>query len=164
VPIIELITRVAAPPDRCFDLSRSVDLHQHSLTASGERAVAGVMHGLIGLGQRVTWDARHFGVRQRLTSEITAFDRPRHFRDSMVAGAFRRFDHDHWFTSDGQGATIMRDAFDFDAPLGIVGRIAEGLFLTGYMRRLLAERNRIVKRVAESDDWQTYLASDAPVG
>lgn len=65
----------------------------------------------------MTWEATHFGVRQRLTSHITAFDRPRHFRDSMVAGAFRRFDHDHWFDADGRGGTVMRDAFDVDGGL-----------------------------------------------
>jgi hypothetical protein len=44
----------------------------------------------------------------------------------------------------------MRDAFDCHAPLGVSGRIAEVLFLTGYMRRLFSERNRVVKCVAES--------------
>jgi ligand-binding SRPBCC domain-containing protein len=158
VPIIELITHVAAPIERSFDLSRSIDLHQHSLGSSGERAVAGVTTGLIGLGESVTWEATHFGVRQRLTSRIAAFERPRHFRDSMVAGAFRRIDHDHWFVSDGAGGTVMRDVFDFEAPLGLFGRIAEATFLTRYMRRLLAERNAVVKRVAESEEWRAYLA------
>ena len=156
MPTIEILTRIAAPPERCFDLSRSIDLHQHSLAASGERAVGGVTTGLIGLGEQVTWEARHFGVRQRLTSRITAFDRPRHFRDAMVAGAFARFDHDHWFTPDG-GGTLVRDVFDYTAPLGLLGRVADALFLTRYMRALLAERNAVIKRVAESEDWRRYL-------
>lgn len=159
MPTIELITHIAAPLDRCFDLSRSIDLHQRSLAASGERAVAGVTAGLIGLGETVTWEARYFGVRQRLTTRITAFDRPRHFRDSMVAGAFSRFDHDHWFDPADGGGTMVRDVFDFDAPLGMLGRIAEKAFLTRYMRRLLAERNVTIKRVAESDAWREYLPS-----
>ena len=105
-----------------------------SLRETGARVVAGVSSGLIGLGESVTWEARHFGVRQRLTSAITQFDRPRHFRDSMTSGAFRRFDHDHWFESRGEGVTVMRDVFDFDAPLGVLGRIAESAFLTRYLR------------------------------
>jgi ligand-binding SRPBCC domain-containing protein len=157
VSSIDLITHIAAPTERCFDLSRSIDLHQHSLGASGERAVAGVTAGLIGMGESVTWEARHFGVRQRLTSRITAFERPRHFRDAMVSGAFRRFDHDHWFEPDGAGGTVVRDVFDYEAPLGVLGRIAEAALLTRYMRRLLAERNAVVKRVAESDEWRRYL-------
>jgi ligand-binding SRPBCC domain-containing protein len=163
VPIIELVTHIAAPVERCFDLSRSIDLHQHSLGASGERAIGGVTSGLIGMGEMVTWEATHFGVRQRLTSQITAFDYPRHFRDSMVAGAFRRFDHDHWFVAEGD-ATVVRDVFDFEAPFGPLGRIAEGILLVRYMRRLLADRNAVVKRVAESHEWRAYLPTGAPTG
>lgn len=159
MPTIELLTRIAAPVERCFDLSRSIDLHQHSLSSSGERAVGGVTAGLIGLGESVTWEATHCGVRQRLTSRITAFDRPRYFRDSMVAGAFRRFDHDHWFAPDGEKDTLMRDVFDFEAPLGVLGRLAEAIFLTRYMRRLLEKRNAVVKHVAESEAWRAYLGS-----
>jgi ligand-binding SRPBCC domain-containing protein len=164
VPSIELITHIAAPPERCFDLSRNIDLHQHSMGASGERAVAGVTAGLIGMGESVTWEARHFGVRQRLTSRITAYERPRHFQDAMVAGAFQRFDHDHWFDPDGAGGTVVRDVFDYEAPLGVLGRIAEAAFLTRYMRRLLAERNAVVTRVAESGEWRRYLPSRPRAG
>lgn len=159
MPTVELITYIAAPVDRCFDLSRSIDLHQRSLDASGERAVAGVTTGLIGLDETVTWEARHFGVRQRLTTRITAFDRPRHFRDSMVAGAFRRFDHDHWFDAADGGRTKMRDVFDFEAPFGVLGRLAEMVFLTRYMRGLLEHRNTVIKHIAESDAWPEYSES-----
>jgi hypothetical protein len=43
----------------------------------------------------------------------------------------------------------MTDEFDFTAPLGPLGRLANPLFLTRYMRRLLLERNAYLKRVAE---------------
>lgn len=154
MPVIQLHTRIRAPLQRCFDLARSVDLHLQSTRGTGEQAVAGVTHGLLGPGDQVTWRARHFGVWQELTSCITAFDPPRHFRDSMVRGAFARFDHDHYFVADvadGTGGeyTDMRDVFDFTSPLGPLGRIADALVLTRYMRRFLAERNRILKQVAE---------------
>jgi ligand-binding SRPBCC domain-containing protein len=156
---IELITRVSAPPERCFDLARSVELHTHSTAATGERAVGGVTRGLLELGNEVTWRARHFGVWQTLTSRITAYDRPRSFRDSMVRGAFRRFEHDHSFEPLPDGGTLMRDVFDYAAPFGPLGRLAEWLFLSRYMRRFLEERNRLVKAVAESEDWRKFVAA-----
>ena len=159
MPRIELTVEIAAPPERCFDLARSVGAHVRSTAASGERAVAGVTTGLLGPGDSVTWEARHLGVRQRLTSRITAFDRPRHFRDSMVRGAFRRFDHDHYFEPSGDGGTVMREVFDYEAPLGPLGRLAERLFLTRYMRHFLEERNRHVKAAAESGDWRRFLGA-----
>jgi ligand-binding SRPBCC domain-containing protein len=160
MPTIELITRIRAPRERCFDLSRSVEIHVSSTQETGERAVGGVTTGLLGPGQEVTWSARHFGVRQRLTSRITAFDRPAHFRDSMVAGAFRRFDHDHFFEArGGEEVTEMREVFDFESPLGPLGRIADALVLTRYLRGFLERRNEVIKRSAESDEWRALLPS-----
>lgn len=156
MPVIELTTRINAPCERVFDLARSIDLHVDSTAHTGERAVAGVTSGLIGLGQEVTWRARHFGVVQHLTSRITQFDRPRHFRDSMVRGAFRRFDHDHFFAMD-RTVTVMTDRFDYTSPLGVLGRMADALFLRRYMERLLEVRNHVIKDAAESDEWRRYL-------
>ena len=141
-----------------FDLARSLDLHSDSMASTGERAVAGKMSGLFGPGDEVTWQARHFGVRQHLTSRMNGYERPRHFRDTMVRGAFRRFDHDHFFTAPDAGTTVMRDVFDFDAPLGPLGWLANVLFLTRHMRKFLLIRNDTLKAVAESPDrWPRYL-------
>jgi ligand-binding SRPBCC domain-containing protein len=154
--VIDITTKITAPMQRVFDLSRSVDLHAASTVHTGERAVAGVTSGLMSLGQEVTWRARHFGIWQCLTSRITAFDPPTHFRDSLVRGAFRRFDHDHFFSQQGE-ITIMRDVFDFQSPLGIFGRIADYLVLTRYLRYFLTTRNATIKQAAETDEWQRYL-------
>jgi ligand-binding SRPBCC domain-containing protein len=149
MPVIVLRTRIVAPPARCFDLARDVELHQRSTAASRERAVAGVTAGLLGAGDEVTWEATHFGVRQRLTSRITEFDSPKRFVDEMVRGAFARFRHEHQFLSVPDG-TEMVDIFDYTAPLGPLGWLADGLFLRRYMTTLLRERNAYLKRAAES--------------
>jgi ligand-binding SRPBCC domain-containing protein len=159
--IIRVETDIKAPPAMCFDLKRSVDLHTTSTGDSGERAIAGVTSGLIGEGQQVTWSAKHFGIRQELTSRITTFDPPRHFRDSLVRGAFARFDHDHYFEPH-EGGTRMIDVFDYSAPLGPFGRLAEWLFLNRYMRRLLVERGLGVKAVAESGGCTRYVSAAHP--
>jgi ligand-binding SRPBCC domain-containing protein len=156
VAVIDITTEITAPMQRVFDLSRSVDLHAASTIHTHERVVAGVASGLMSLGQEVTWYARHFGIWQRLTSRITAFDPPRHFRDSLVRGAFRRFDHDHFFSQCGE-VTVMRDVFDFESRLGILGRIADRLFLTRYLKHFLITRNAVIKETAETDQWQRYL-------
>jgi ligand-binding SRPBCC domain-containing protein len=156
MPTIELSTYIAAPIERVFDLARSIDLHTDSTSSSGERAVAGVTSGLIGPGQEVTWRARHFGVWQSLTVRVTVFERPTHFADAMLRGAFRSMEHHHYFELSGGGAT-MRDVFSFQSPLGILGRIADSLFLTRYMKSFLIERNRVIKATAESDDWNQYI-------
>jgi ligand-binding SRPBCC domain-containing protein len=154
---IETTTRIAAPRERCFDLARSVDVHVRSAVGTAERAVAGRTAGLLGPHEETTWEATHFGRRLRLTSRITAFERPVRFRDSRVRGPFARLDHDHEFEDDGAGGTLMRDVFDYAAPLGLLGRIAERLFLTRHLRHFLDARNAELKRIAESDEWRRYL-------
>ena len=156
MPTIELATSIAAPIDRVFDLARSIDLHTNSTSNTGERAIAGITSGLIGPGQEVTWRARHFGVWQSLTVRVTVFERPTHFADAMLRGAFRNMEHHHYFEQSGSGTT-MRDVFSFQSPLGIFGRIADVLFLTRYMKSFLIERNRVIKATAESDDWNQYI-------
>jgi ligand-binding SRPBCC domain-containing protein len=148
MPTITIETIVCAPPEECFDASRDMDLHPSSMAQTNERAVAGRTSGLIELGEEVTWEGTHFGVRQRFTSRITAFERPRYFQDSMVRGAFGAFVHDHFFEPHEQG-TLMRDVLHFRSPLGWLGRAVDAVVMTGYLRRLLTRRNVIVKASCE---------------
>lgn len=159
MPTIELSTVIAAPPERVFDLARSIDAHQDSTGGTEERAVAGVTSGLIGLNDEVTWEAQHLGVRQRLTVRVIAFNRPNRFQDVMVSGAFKRMVHDHEFAPHQRG-TLMRDRFEFESPFGFLGRIPDWFFLESYMRRFLVRRNEVLKQLAESDGWRRYIKED----
>jgi ligand-binding SRPBCC domain-containing protein len=149
---IEDVTLVRAPIERCFDLARSVEVHLRGNIHCGEAAVAagGVTSGLVGMGQRVTWRAKHFGVWHTLTSEITAMDRPGYFQDAMIEGPFRSMRHDHFFRALSPDETEMKDLFYFEAPLGVLGRLVELAVLGRYMKRLLEERNAVIKQVAEA--------------
>jgi ligand-binding SRPBCC domain-containing protein len=135
---------IDASPERCFDAARDLDLHLVSMQHTGERAVGGKTTGLIELHEEVTWRGRHFGVTQHFTSRITAFDRPRHFRDEMQRGAFRSFVHDHFFAAEN-GGTKMTDVLVFAAPLGVLGLLAEKLVLRRYMERLLTTRAKVIR-------------------
>ncbi len=146
---ITVETLIDAPIERCFDFARDLDLHTKSLAYTNEVAIAGRTTGLIELDEEVTWRGRHLGVTQEFTSRITAFDRPRHFQDSMQRGAFRSFVHDHFFTHEG-ARTKMVDVLVFSAPLGLLGVIAEKLVLRRYLRRLLQARARTIRDAAEA--------------
>ena len=122
MPTIHLETFINAPTELCFDLARSVEVHTASTAATGERAVAGVTSGLMSLGDEVTWEAKHLGIRQHFTSKIVAFDRPRMFIDEMRRGIFKRFHHEHLFEPAQEGGTLMIDKLHFASPLGMLGR------------------------------------------
>ena len=156
MPKIELITNIRSTPEICFDLSRSIDLHKISTTKTNEKAIAGTVTGLINLGETVTWKATNFGITQKLTSKITAFKRPFHFRDEQVKGAFRSFTHDHFFKQQN-GIVIMKDILDFISPLGIAGNIFNKLILTNYLTKFLNDRNNVIKAYAESEKWRSII-------
>lgn len=147
MPRIEITTRIAAPLSFCFDLARDIDFHVRSLQHTGERAVAGTTTGRIGPGESVTWQARHLGVTQTLTSNITAFEPPHYFQDTMTHGAFKRFQHDHFFDPhpDDPAITVMRDVIDFASPWGPLGWAVDRVFMSGYLRRLIAQRGLAIR-------------------
>lgn len=156
MPLIELSIAINAPIERCFDLARSIDLHQLSTQHTNEQAIDGVTEGLINLGETVTWRAKHFGIYQQLTTLITAYDRPHRFVDEMVKGAFQSFCHVHTF-QNFEGKTVMRDEFHYVSPFGIIGKFVDIIVLKDYMKKLLILRNETIKEVAESDQWQNIL-------
>jgi len=156
MPKIELITKINAPIEICFDLARSIDLHRISTAHTSEEAISGITSGLIGLNEYVTWRATHFGVRQTLSSQITGFERPHYFVDEQIQGAFKSIHHLHKF-EETNGIVTMTDCFEFGTPYGVFGRLFNTLILTSYLRKLLLKRNEIIKQYAETAQWKLVL-------
>jgi ligand-binding SRPBCC domain-containing protein len=156
MPKIRLETKIKADINLVFDLSRSVDLHKISTAQTNEKAIAGKTTGLVELNNTIVWEAKHFRVTQKLTTHITDLERPNYFADEMVKGAFKRFRHEHFFF-EKNGIVLMKDLFDYEAPLGYLGRFANVLFLEKYMTNFLEKRNQTIKEFAESDKWKAIL-------
>ncbi len=156
MPKIHITTFIAAPVERVFDLSRSINLHTISTSGTNEKAIAGVTTGLINAEETVTWQAKHlFKTRQHVT-KITAMNRPVDFTDEMLAGDFKNFVHHHHFKAI-QNGTIMIDVLFFESPYGAAGRLFNKLFLTKYLQRFLTKRNAVIKEYAETDKWKVIL-------
>lgn len=149
--VINLITEIKAPIDRCFDVSRDAELHQLSATGTNERVVAGRSKGLFELNDEVTWEAVHFGVKQRLTVKITAMNKPHSFTDKMLKGAFKSMCHEHSF-EERKGVTIMTDVFKYEVPFGFIGGLVDKLVLKSYMTRFLETRNAVLKEYVEKEE------------
>jgi ligand-binding SRPBCC domain-containing protein len=156
MPTILLETIIQSDISTCFDLSRSIDLHKISTAKTNETAIAGRTSGLIELNEFVTWQATHFGIQQQLTSTITRFDRPFHFRDEQVRGPFKSIVHDHYFESKGDHV-IMKDSFRFQSPFGFLGQLVDWLILGPYLTKLLRVRNQVIKEHAESGKGRQLL-------
>ncbi|WP_226643007.1 SRPBCC family protein [Mesobacillus subterraneus] len=149
MPLIKHEIYIDAPINVCFDLARNVDVHIETAKKTKERAIDGVKAGLMENGDIVTWEAIHLGIKQELTAKIIKMERPYKFIDVMVKGAFHSFTHTHEFSEDGTG-TIMIDIFSYQSPFGILGKIADKLFLEKYMRAFIVNRAKELKSIAEN--------------
>ena len=156
MPTIHLTTFIAAPIERVFDLSRSIDVHKKSLAHTNEQAVAGTTSGLIQQDETVTWKAKHLFKVRILKSLIVQMDRPFLFTDEMVKGDFRSMKHEHHFKKVANGS-VMIDLFSFEIHYGNIGKLINAVFLTNYLKKLLEKRNHFIKEYAESDKWKFIL-------
>lgn len=145
---IYLQTIINADTQTVFDLARDIDLHQKSTSKTHEKAIAGRTNGLIELNETVTWRARHLGIYQTLTTKIVSMEMPYQFTDVMLKGAFKSMKHQHIFKQEGKN-TIMTDIFEFESPLGIIGKLFNQFFLKNYLTNFLLERNKLIKTTAE---------------
>jgi ligand-binding SRPBCC domain-containing protein len=92
----------------------------------------------------------HFGVKQRLTSKIISYDFPHGFIDQMQQGAFYFLRHTHTFV-ETDGGTLMLDKLDFAAPFGVLGWLAERIFLRQYMLIFIKRHQQEFRRIIEKD-------------
>ena len=153
---IKLNTWVDAPVERCFKLATSVEFLIASARPTKEMAVSGVTKGLLREGDSVKWSARHFRARFTHTSLVEVWKPFLHFRETVTAGIFARYEHEHFFAAMDDG-TRVRDELTFVARFGTVGRMLESLVLRRYITSLLKRRNAALKQAAESQEWRLYL-------
>lgn len=149
MPKIVIETLISANIQVVFDNARSIDLHTKSASKSNEIAISGRVEGLICLGERTRWKAKHFGIWHQLEIEITEMTPPVSFTDEMIDGSFRKMKHVHEFQSINPNETLMRDIFEFTSPYGIIGTIVDKWILKKYMTSFIKSRNRFLKSKAE---------------
>ena len=145
---INLTTKIKAPKQIVFDASRNIDIHQQSASPTNEKAISGVISGLINFNETVTWRGKHFGLYLTHKSRITAMTFYDYFVDEMEEGNFKSFKHEHFFEEEN-GVTIMKDHLQYETSFGILGQIFDALFLKKHLTRFLLERNKVLKEVSE---------------
>lgn len=145
---IVLETYIQAPLALVFDLGRDLDLHKKANVNSNEKIIAGRKHGLVESGDIITWEAKHFGLKQQLKVKVDELIKPYFFTDHMLKGPFKYMQHMHKFEAFKNG-TKMTDIFTFSSPFGIIGRIVDRLFLKRYMTKFLKNKNSFLKETAE---------------
>ncbi|HWB33345.1 MAG TPA: hypothetical protein VG714_09245 [Acidobacteriaceae bacterium] len=156
---------IAAPRERCFLLSTSIEIVAQTIgmraveaevaTADGVRRTRA--SGLVQAGDLVRWEGWKFGLPQHHVSLISAYEPCSFFEDRMAAGRFRTFAHGHEF-EEVEGGTRLVDTVRFSLPLGVAGWVAGRVPMTPHIRGLMRRRFALLKRIAESEEWRRYIA------
>lgn len=145
---------VYAPLDRCFLLSTSVEIVRCELKM---RPVRGRTSGLVADRDTVLWKGWKYGLPQYHHSLIEDYRPYSFFRDRMIAGRFRTFSHDHAFDLQEDGGVRMHDEVRFTMRWGVLGALVGSMLIAPDVRRLMRRRFRLLKRIAESDQWRRFL-------
>lgn len=146
---------VCAPIERCFSLSTHLAVVEMTLAM---RPVSGRLEGVVADGDTVRWRGWKWGLPHVHESLIEAFDPPRFFRDRMIAGRFAAFEHDHRFTVQKDGTVLLRDEVRFSMRWGAAGLAFGRAIVVPHVRKLLAERFELIKRLAEGQEWTRFVA------
>jgi ligand-binding SRPBCC domain-containing protein len=87
-------------------------------------------------------------LRRRWVARITEFEWNHHFADVQVVGPFRSWLHRHELFAeekDGIAGTRVCDRIEYQIGYGILGRIAQRLFVDRQMRATFAHRQSVLE-------------------
>jgi ligand-binding SRPBCC domain-containing protein len=144
---------VRAPIERCFALSTNMAVVELTLAM---RPVSGRLEGAVVGGDTVRWRGWKWGLPHSHESLIEAYEPPLFFRDRMIAGRFAAFEHDHRFATRGDGSVLLQDEVRFAMKWGDVGLMIGRAVVMPHVRKLVAERFALIKRLAEGEGWRRY--------
>ncbi len=154
---IEFNTHIKAPIERCFDLSRSIDFHKISLSpVVKEESVAGCTTGLIGQNQHALMQSNCWGYHFSTELKIVKFNPPYFLSYEITDSNFESAIHDYYFYDIGD-ETVMVNHFYYKLKLGLMGEIANLLFLEKYLNKTISKRNDLLREYAETSKWQGVL-------
>ena len=83
---------------------------------------------------------------------FSIYDPPLRFVDEQRGGPFRQFRHEHRFEEASSGTTRMIDSIDYEPPFGVLGRIANALFIERELRTMLDYRHEKTRELLESKE------------
>jgi len=128
--------RLVAPPT--VPMGQPVIANLNSLAGVGSEIVTS-FHPLASLPFRTQWIAL-----------ITEFEWNHHFADIQKKGPFKRFQHRHEFSAEtrsGASGTTVRDVIEYDPGFGVLGDLAQRLFITPSLKQTFEYRQKMLEKL-----------------
>jgi ligand-binding SRPBCC domain-containing protein len=95
-------------------------------------------------GALITYGVRIGSVPVRWQTRIERWQPNEGFVDSQVRGPYHCWWHEHRFVAEGPGRTIMEDRVLYTPPLGVLGRIANFLFIRSELKAIFSHRADVI--------------------
>ena len=110
--------------------------------------------GIEEIGSRVKIRVKIGPIAQVWTAEHTAFESGRMFRDTMVGGPFRRWEHTHRFEPDTDSSSWLEDRVEYELPMGWLGRVFGDGYTKRRLERMFAWRHRVTAEALAQRDFR----------
>lgn len=81
----------------------------------------------------------------RWKTRIEAWESSARFVDAQLSGPYHCWWHEHRFIADGASRTIMEDRVLYTPPLGVLGRIANHVFIKRALRGIFTFRSDAIR-------------------
>jgi ligand-binding SRPBCC domain-containing protein len=122
------------------------------LTPPWESSTIYEQNGGVGdLGSRVRIKLRIGPITQYWIAEHAACEPGRMFRDVMVSGPFKKWEHTHLFSADGANASWLEDRVEYEMPLGWLGRAFGGWYARRRLKRMFAWRHEVTAKAVAGE-------------
>jgi ligand-binding SRPBCC domain-containing protein len=102
----------------------------------------------VGVGTRIEYVIRIFGLPQRWVAEIAEYEAGRRFVDVQVKGPYRYWRHEHSF-EPLDVYTVMTDQVEYELPFGLAGQVAH-VVVARQLQRIFDYRTLVIDRAFES--------------
>ncbi|MBA4031975.1 MAG: hypothetical protein C0478_13940 [Planctomyces sp.] len=120
MPLFESKVQLPASPEKIFDfITRPKNLAMISPPEAGLVFIEAP--DVLSLGSKLVFRVQAHGVVQQLEHRITAFDSPFGFREELVKGPIKTFNHDYIITVDGDNLSTLTNRIEFEPPGGLIG-------------------------------------------
>lgn len=94
------------------------------------------------------------GIKMRWCTEITQVEEKKYFIDEQRFGPYKMWHHQHHF-KEVAGGVEMTDIVHYGIPLGILGQLANKLFVRNQLEEIFEYRAQAVKKI-----WPTRLVKE----
>ena len=94
-------------------------------------------------GSRTTLRVSVGPFSQDWVAEHTACEPGKMFRDAMVSGPFRKWEHTHEFQPESADSSWLEDRVEYEFPLGWLGKLFGGTYTRRRLQRMFEWRHKV---------------------